>query len=149
MDIYTIGHSNHRWESFASLLKPRGIQTLVDVRTNPASRRAPFANRRSLPSLLEREGICYVYMGDSLGGKPDDPMCYDGKGRPDYGRMASTTQFKDGIVELVRVANDSTVAIMCAEEDPAKCHRNLLIGPALGEHGATLSHIRKGGSVQD
>ena len=46
------------------------------------------------------------------------------------------------------MAQDSTVALMCAEEDPAKCHRALLIGPALEEHGVDLLHIRAEGSVQ-
>ena len=44
--IFTIGHSNHTWDSFAPLLKQHRIQVLVDVRTNPASRFASFANKR-------------------------------------------------------------------------------------------------------
>jgi len=37
---------------------------------------------------------------------------------------------------------------MCSEEDPGKCHRTLLIGPALEERQLTLRHIRVDGSVQ-
>ena len=81
MVIYTIGHSNHTWDSFAPLLMEHRIQVVVATRTNPVSRRAPFANRRTLPALLEREGTGYIYMGDTLGGKPNDPTCYDGQGQ--------------------------------------------------------------------
>ncbi len=67
--IYTIGHSNHTWEVFYPLLRENGVQLLVGVRTNPVSRFAPFASKGTLPALLEREGIGYVFLGDTLGGK--------------------------------------------------------------------------------
>ena len=146
--IYTIGHSNHSWDTFAPLLRAHGIQAAVDVRTNPVSRFAFFANRRSLPLLLEEEGLEYFYLGQTLGGKPSDPSCHDAKGRPDYGKIRSKAFFRQGINELINLSNDFVVAIMCAEEDPAHCHRRLLIGPALEEHEIKLLHIRKGGSVQ-
>ena len=145
MQILTIGHSNHRWESFLVLLKQHGVQVLVDVRTNPASRRAPFVNKRKLEGLLEGEGIRYVYIGDSLGGKPADPDCYDADGNPDYTRMGAKPEFQQGIQALLQLAEHTRVAVMCAEEDPAKCHRTLLLGPALAHRGVGLAHIRKAG----
>ena len=143
--MYTIGHSNHRWEPFLALLKGHAIETLVDVRSNPVSRWAAFANIRTLPGLLEREGIRHVFMGDSLGGKPADRELYDDNGTPDYDKMASQPAFQKGIEELLTVAKDSQVALMCAEEDPSGCHRSLLIGPAMEQSGAALVHIRKEG----
>ncbi|MCI0441391.1 MAG: DUF488 domain-containing protein [Chloroflexi bacterium] len=148
MEIYTIGHSRHEWEMFLALLKTHGIETLVDVRSKPVSRFARFANKRVLPHLLEREGIRHAYLGDSLGGKPADESYYDAKGSPNYERIASEPGFKKGIDELLKLAKNSRVAIMCAEEDPTKCHRRLLIGPSLTERGVELLHIRKDGSVQ-
>ena len=145
--IYTIGHSNHTWDTFASLLRRHGIQVLVDVRTTPKSRHAPFASLDRLPGLLEAEGIQYVFLGDSLGGKPADDSCYDDKGNPDYKTMAARTVFAEGIEHLSGLAAESTVAIMCAEKDPARCHRALLIGPALEPRGVTLRHIRADGTV--
>ena len=47
------------------------------------------------------------------------------------------------------MAEESVVALMCAEEDPARCHRRLLIGPVLEELGVRLVHIRGDGPVQD
>ena len=148
MNIYTIGHSNHTWEAFLPLLEQHGIQTLVDTRTNPVSRWAAFSNRRTLPDLLDRAGVTYFYMGGLLGGKPSDPSCYDADGKPDYWRIRSKPFFQEGIAELVKLAGESLTAIMCSEEDPAKCHRTLLIGPALEEHKVAMLHIRRDGSVQ-
>ncbi len=146
--IFTVGHSNHTWDDFAHLLRQHGIDTLVDVRSNPVSRFAPFANVPALPRLLEGEGMRYTFMGDSLGGKPSDRSCYDDAGKPDYDEIRSRDFFKGGITALAALANDSRVALMCAEEDPGKCHRRLLIGPSLAEIGVPLSHIRSDGSLQ-
>ena len=146
--IFTIGHSNHTWDDFARLLQQHGIDTLIDVRSRPVSRFALFANGPTLPRLLEDEGKRYVFMGDSLGGKPSDRSCYDDAGKPDYDEIRSRDFFKTGIDELTALAETTTLALMCAEEDPGKCHRRLLIGPTLAEMGVRLSHIRADGSLQ-
>ena len=87
-------------------------------------------------------------MGDSLGGKPADSSCYDSKGKPNYREMRKREFFRVGIAELLRLTQNSPVALMCAEEDPSRCHRRLLIGPALEELGVRLLHIRADGMVQ-
>ena len=145
--IYTIGHSNHKWEAFAALLKQHDIELLVDARTNPISRYAPFANRRTLPDLLDDIGIAYNFMGDSLGGKPADPALYDPKGKPDYRRMRARGEFREGISRLAGMTSRRRIAVMCSEEDPSQCHRLLLLGPPLEEAGCELRHIRRDGSV--
>ena len=146
--IFTIGHSNHTWDDFSRLLRQHGVETLVDVRSKPVSRFADFANRPKLARMLEREGLHYVFKGDSLEGKPSDLSCYDDSGKPDYDEIRSRDFFRAGIAELVDLAEKTTVALMCAEEDPGKCHRRLLIGPTLAEMGVPMSHIRGDGSVQ-
>ena len=145
--VFTIGHSNHTWAEFSALLTLHGIEVLVDVRSNPVSKYADFANTRALPRLLAQEGMAYEFMGDSLGGKPPDRSCYDEKGKPDYRKMRSREPFREGIDRLMELAENSTVVLMCAEEDPSKCHRRLLIGPALVERDVKLLHIRGDGTV--
>ena len=141
--VYTVGHSKHTWESFAPLIAGRRIEVLVDVRSNPVSRRAPFASARKLPELLAPYDIRYVHMGGTLGGKPSDGSLYDDRGNPDYAKMGATAIFEQGIEELMGLVSDSVVVIMCAEEDPTKCHRNLLGGAALEARGVELRHTRK------
>lgn len=147
--IYTIGHSNHEWEAFADLLKRHGIELLVDTRSRPASRYAAFANIPVLPGLLEAEGIDYQFMGGALGGKPADASLYDSKGKPDYRRMRMQDEFQEGIAILAGMAARQRVAILCSEEDPTKCHRRLLIGPALEEQGVKSLHIRADGALNN
>ena len=94
--IYTIGHSDHTWEEFSALLRQHGIQVVVDARSNPVSRFAPFASKRTLPTLLGQEGKRYVFLGESLGGKPSNITLYNQNDKPDYEKIRSLEFFKKG-----------------------------------------------------
>ena len=146
--IYTIGHSIHDWETFLGLLTLHGVELVVDTRSAPVSRRAAFANKRTMPALLEQEDMSYVFLGDALGGKPSDDDFYGEDGKPDYRKMRSLESFQAGIDKVLDLAVRHTVVLMCSEEDPSKCHRHLLIEPAMLQRGVGLMHIRGDGSVQ-
>ena len=145
--IYTIGHSNHTWETFSQLLFDNEIELLVDVRSRPVSRFAPFSNRRTFPRLLESIGIDYEFMGGPLGGKPADATMYDSKGKPDYRKMRSQDEFQSAIVQLAELASLRRTVILCSEGDPKQCHRRLLLETPLEAAGCNLLHIGRDGSV--
>ncbi len=145
--IFTIGHSNHTWETFSPLLLANGIELLVDVRSNPVSRFAPFANHRTLPDLLDSVGIDYEFMGGPLGGKPADRSMYDSSDKPDYHKMRSLDEFQDAIDQLATMATQQRTVVLCSEGDPTQCHRRLLLGPPLEANGCNLLHIRREGGV--
>lgn len=146
--IHTIGHSNHAIERFVDLLLRQRVTRLVDVRSHPTSRWAPQFRKGPLASDLRRGGIDYCFLGAALGGRPADPGCYDADGRVDYARRAQAPDFIDGVERLLELARERPTAILCAEEDPARCHRRLLITPALRAHGVGVLHIRGDGRVQ-
>ncbi len=146
--VFTIGHSNHAAERFFGLLKGHGIEVLVDTRSHPYSRHAPRFNARALEAALSRDGIGYLFLGGELGGRPEGGEFYDAKGRVDYGLVGCSGPFLDGISRLEQELRTSTVALLCSEEDPTRCHRRLLVGRALEELGFTLRHIRGDGSIQ-
>ncbi len=148
MTIYTIGHSNHSWETFSELLTQNEIELVVDTRSRPVSRFAPFANIRTLPMLLEEVGIDYDFMGGALGGKPADGAFYDAKGKPNYHKMRGLDEFQEAVSQLASIASRRQTAILCSEEDPSQCHRLLLLGPSLEENGCELMHIRADGEIQ-
>ena len=138
--IKTIGHSNHPIGRFVDLLKSGGVEAVVDVRSTPYSRRFPQFGRERLAQTLSAAGILYRYEGAALGGKPKDGASYDAlAGRPD---------FKDALERLIVGSADTTLCLMCAEKEPLDCHRCLLVGRALCEHGLTLGHIRPDGSIE-
>ena len=145
--IYTIGHSNHTWKTFSPLLLDNKIELLVDVRSNPVSRFAPFANHRTLPELLESIDVDYEFMGGPLGGKPADRTMYDERGKPDYHRMRASDEFQEALDQLAGMASRRSTVILCSEEDPSQCHRRLLVGPSLEASNCEPLHIRGDGAV--
>ena len=51
--IYTVGHSTRTIDEFVEILRPAGVQRIVDVRTVPRSRTNPQYNADVLPGTLE------------------------------------------------------------------------------------------------
>jgi uncharacterized protein (DUF488 family) len=146
--VFTIGHSNHSAQKLAGLLKMHGIKVLADTRSRPYSKHAPHFNAHSLEAILSKDGIGYLFLGGELGGRPEEEMFYDTEGRVDYTLVGRSQPFLDGISRLEQEIGTRTVALLCSEEDPARCHRRLLVGRALEERGFTLRHIRGDGSIQ-
>jgi len=146
--VYTIGHSTHSWDEFVALLESQKIDVIADTRSAPYSRFAPQFDREVLQKRLAESGIRYVFLGSDLGGRPADSTYYDKKGRVLYGRMKSDRAFASGIKRLEHGISEFRVALMCGEENPAHCHRRLLVGRVLAEHGHQLFHIRADGRLQ-
>ena len=145
--VLTIGHSTHALEAFVALLQRHHVTAVVDVRSAPYSRFNPQFNRDSLADALDAQGIRYVYLGDSLGGRSGDPACYE-DGRIRYDRVATTESFKRGLARVVHGAAKHRIALMCAEKEPLDCHRTLLVARALDERGVDVAHIHAGGGLE-
>jgi uncharacterized protein (DUF488 family) len=86
-------------------------------------------------------------MGEELGGRPNDPDCYDEDGRVDYEACKRRPAFREGI-ERLRVAweQGQRVALLCSESRPENCHRSKLVGAALAEAGITVTHLDEDGT---
>ena len=147
--LWTIGHSNHAPERFGALLQHHGIETVVDVRSQPYSRFSPHFRQSRLRELLSGIGIGYLFMGNELGGRPKEPELYDDCGNVLYDRVARTERFTEGLRQLMEAAATQQVVAMCSEEDPTRCHRRLLISRELlnADTQPTVMHIRGDGRL--
>lgn len=85
-------------------------------------------------------------MGNELGGRPKEHEFF-GNGVADYEKMAQVPLFNDGLDRLLEEAKKYRVVAMCSERDPLDCHRCLLVGRALVQRGALVSHILADGST--
>jgi uncharacterized protein (DUF488 family) len=144
VELWTIGHSTRPFDDFVALLEAWSIETLVDVRTVPKSRRNPQFNTDSLATSLPERGVAYVHMPE-LGGfrKPrvDSPnMAWQNESFRGYADYMLTEEFEVALDRLVAIAEGSRVAIMCAEAVPWRCHRSL-IADALVARGHAVRHI--------
>ncbi|MCX7913192.1 MAG: DUF488 domain-containing protein [Thermodesulfovibrionales bacterium] len=144
--LYTIGHSTLAINDFIRLLKDFGISTLIDVRSAPYSRYAPQFNKERLQHSLTAVGIEYIFLGDFLGGIPKD------KTKVKWGMMPSIQErerlFEVGIKRLLQTISRHPTAIMCAEENPLRCHRRHKIGAEMHRRGVKIKHIRSRGVLE-
>ena len=155
--VYT-GHSNHAFDKLAQLLQQHSIQVVIDVRSRPQSRWVPWFNQRNLETAIPPLGIEYQWAGNHLGGLPNDPALYmpnaqrKRKADPprvvDYDLVARQDWFRAAIDELLTLASHKRIALMCAEENPQRCHRSQLIGQTLVKRGVKVLHIRKEGELE-
>lgn len=142
--IFTIGHSRHEMPDFIGLLRRHDVAAVYDVRSRPYSRFQPQFNREDMARSLRDSGVGYVYLGDALGGRPDDPGCYV-DGRVCYRRQARTPLFQAGLARLRHDAVRLRFALMCAEKDPLCCHRALSVAANLTD--MALFHILADGTA--
>lgn len=140
--IYTIGYGSRSIEEFIEVLQEHNIAYLIDVRSTPYSRYKPEFSKEALAAELQRHQIRYVFMGDTLGGHPDDEDCYDAKGQVDYEKVKDTESYQIGIERLQTAFNQQQcVALMCSEGKPEQCHRSKLIGISLDAQDIPIIHI--------
>lgn len=139
--LFTLGYGSRSLDDFLGLLSRFDIGCLVDVRTSPYSRHRPEFSKQPLDAALKTAGIRYVFQGDSLGGRPEDPECYvDGK--VDYARVAEKDSYQKGLERVVKaVGQGMRVALMCSEGRPEDCHRSKLIGVSLAARGIEVVHL--------
>jgi uncharacterized protein (DUF488 family) len=146
--IHTVGHSNHPIEQFLARLQPHGITAVADVRSTPYSRFNPQYRRERLQTALAEAGIQYVFLGEELGARSQDPACYDPDGRVSYTRLAKTPLFRKGIERLKTGIVVHRISLMCAEREPLECHRTILVSRELVRDGVTVTHILGDGSLE-
>ena len=145
--VFTIGHSNHPIGALLALLEQHRAAAVADVRSVPYSRRYPQFHRRNLERSLREHGIRYLFLGAELGARSPDPACYDEEGRVRFAWLARTGPFLRGIARVLEEAAHSRLALLCAERDPANCHRTILVAPALRKRGAPVTHILADGGL--
>jgi len=138
--VYTIGHSRHHAKFFVRLLRDAGVDVVVDVRSIPASRFAPWSGAKVLPQTLAAAGIDYLYLGQDLGGKPQDQGLWT-DGGPDWDKIRRAPGFETAVGRVLALAESRRPALMCAEGDPGKCHRTWLVAPALAARGVKVVHL--------
>ena len=139
--IYTIGYGSRTFEALAEVIRERKIEYLIDIRSRPYSSYKPEFNKQALEAQLKSHGVGYLFMGDTLGGLPDDRACYT-DGKVDYTLVQEKQFYKDGLERLIDASEKGIrVVVMCSEEKPERCHRSKLIGRSLEKLGIGVIHI--------
>lgn len=142
--VYTVGHSTRSLDELVALLRAFDVNILVDVRTIPRSRHNPQFGIDALRPALRSRKLGYAHVAE-LGGlrraRPDSPnAAWRNRSFQGYADYMLTEPFASGLDALYELASRGTVALMCAEAVPWRCHRSL-IADALTVRGARVEHI--------
>lgn len=128
------------------VLRSADVQFLVDVRSFPRSRFQPEFGQERLKSLVQLP-LRYVFMGDQLGGRPNDLDCYT-DGHVDYTKLATQARFLSGIARILNAHRQGlNICLMCSEAQPSQCHRSKLIGEVLAREGVSMEHLLPSGET--
>lgn len=133
------------------MLRTHGIESLVDIRRYPMSRRNPQFNAETLARALENEGIHYRHEPD-LGGRRTPRADSSNLALKDdqfraFADYMQTAEFDAALSRLIDDASHARTAVMCAEALPWRCHRSLL-ADALVARGVAVEHIMTASKAQ-
>lgn len=148
--MYTIAYATKPLEIYLAQLKAHGVTVVADIRSVPYSRVFHDYHREALQAALREVGIRYVYLGEELGPRSQNPDHYDETGQVQFDRLMQAPLFHRGIQRLFDgLGKGFTIALTCACKDPAICHRSLLVGWSLRhQHDCELQHILHDGSLE-
>lgn len=143
--VFTAGYRGESIDAFFARLLDAGIQAIIDVRNNPVSRKYGFAGSR-LRDLGTRVGMAYHHVPalgipsaarKSLGSPESYAKLFDAY-------EVSLSERDADIRAVAAIVQDSPSALLCAEEDPAECHRSRLAKAISSRTRMPIVHLRGG-----
>jgi len=142
MKIFTIGHSNYTVEKLIHMLRHYNIDCVVDIRGTPYSKYNIQFDKETIRETLKKEGFIYIYMAKELAAKRENRISYYDEGYSDFEKVVYEEDFIKGIQRLKDGCEKGyRIALLGAMQDPIRCHRSILVGRALRDHGFTVGHI--------
>lgn len=140
--LYTFGYEGFDIDSFIARLKTVGVNTIVDVRELPLSRKKGFS-KKALGEYLKHAGIGYFH-APALG----CPKSIRNRYREDGDWRAYTRDFQDylgtqdaTVQQMAKFSQSSTVCLICFEADFNFCHRTFVARAATRVGGPPVQHI--------
>jgi uncharacterized protein (DUF488 family) len=142
MRVSTIGHGARPAAELVATLAGAGVETLVDVRRHPGSRRNPQFARDALASSLACAGIDYAH-APALGGLRSGVAgeerfaCLRPAAFASYAAWMSSVEWQEALAAALARPRP---CLMCAETSPRRCHRRL-IADLLSARGHDVVHL--------
>lgn len=151
--LITVGHGTCSQADFIELLRGAGIESLIDVRTAPGSRRNPQFRRDLMSEWVPEAGVAYRWE-PRLGGlrrpSPDSPnVALRHSGFRAYADHMATADFVTALDEVLADAAGRPTTVMCAESVWWRCHRRLIADFATLVRGTDVRHLMHDGRLHE
>lgn len=141
--FYTIGYEGSRLEDFVTTLRNAGVETLIDVRDVPLSRKPGFS-KTALSTHLEANGIAYVHLKGLGDPKPGREAARAGKYelfQRIFGRHMATDIAQRDLERAAELMREGPCCLMCFEQDHCNCHRSIVADHLVKQTGLQLHHL--------
>ena len=140
--IFSVGYEGLNIKGLIAALQQHAIETLVDVRETPLSRKPGFS-KALLSEHLAAAGIGYTHMR-SLGCPKTIRDAH--RGHRDWPRYCQ--QFNEylagqnhALEKLHALVQQSSCCLLCFETDSERCHRSLICTEMERRYGTSATHI--------
>ena len=149
--LLTVGHGTMTTVDFAALLRQAEIQSVVDVRTVPKSRRHPHVWREAMEEWVPAlSGSSYVWQpalgGFRKGGRDSSNVALRHPSFRAYADYMETDAFTAALDAMLAQARRKRTAIMCSETLWWRCHRRLIADAAALLRDTPVEHLMHDGS---
>lgn len=151
--LLTFGHGTASADELAALIRGAGIESVIDVRAVPKSRRFPHSWEAEMKRWVpELSGATYA-RDPALGGfrklhreSPNVALRHPAfRAYADYMESAA---FIGALDNLLEHAAQKRTAIMCSETLWWRCHRRLIADAATLLRKVDVQHLMHGGALQ-
>ena len=142
MKLFTIGHSIYDINYFINLIKIYNINCIVDVRSIPYSKYSKQYNKDIIKSILNKNNIIYIHMGQEFGARRENKELYSKDRYLDFEKVVYDGDFLKGVERIKTGLNKGyNISFMCTEKEPEECHRCILVGRYFNNIGYDVINI--------
>jgi uncharacterized protein (DUF488 family) len=145
--FYTIGYEGSHVKEFVATLQRAGVDTLIDVRDVPLSRKPGFS-KASLAAILQTKGIAYIHLRGLGDPKPGREAARAGKYelfRRIFQQHMTTSLAQDDLERAIKLVSCQQSCLMCFEQDHCHCHRSIVADHIVAHAHLRLQHLSVGG----
>jgi uncharacterized protein (DUF488 family) len=140
--LWSIGYEKTAWADFIYRLRDAGIETVIDVRDLPLSRRAGFS-KRTLSAGLAEAGVGYRHLR-ALGTPPEGREANRKRQWDRFWQIVdqrlTTGEAQLQLLQAAEIAQASRSCLLCYEADWHICHRRR-VAELLGKRGFNAVHL--------
>jgi uncharacterized protein (DUF488 family) len=142
--LLTTGYAGYDPDSFVARLQDHRVETIVDIRQNPVSRKRGFSKSK-LERHLGEHGIGYVHLRElgvpaELRDRLRSGECDLNEYFADFARYLSTQD--ETLALLQSLASSKRCCLLCVESRPEDCHRAIVAKAVVDrDQSVRVTHI--------
>jgi uncharacterized protein (DUF488 family) len=146
--LYTIGYEGSDAADFVATLQNAGVETLIDIRFHPVSRRKGFS-KSAMAAALKDGGIGYVHLS-GLGNPNHQKNVAHEVFEAQFDAHMQSDIAQHDLTKAVDIAKKSASCLLCYEKNHEECHRNIVADYLASRTGQNITHLRiqKGSAAQ-